>query len=49
MNEFDISEIQEFQNIDFLGGFGSVFGDGEHVEISICQHCLLKIKNKEIK
>jgi len=36
----DIMETQEFQHIRFIGGYGSVFGDEEAVELDICQHCL---------
>lgn len=35
----DIFETQEFVNIRFIGGYGSVFGDGDTVEIDICQNC----------
>ena len=38
-NEY-ILEMQEFQHIAFIGGFGSVFGDGASVRLDICQHCL---------
>ena len=33
-------ETQEFLNINFIGGYGSVFGDTTHVEANICQRCL---------
>lgn len=33
-------EIQEFHKIDFVGGYGSVFGDGTRVKLDICQTCL---------
>ena len=36
----DIMEIQEFVNVGFVGGFGSVFGDGTRVMADICQYCL---------
>lgn len=36
----DLFQIQEFHSINFIGGYGSVFGDGNHVECDICQHCL---------
>ena len=41
--EFDIMEFQEFHHIDFVGGYGSVFGDGNRVRCDICQHCLKDI------
>jgi hypothetical protein len=44
---YDYLEMQEFLSIAFIGGYGSIFGDGEHVECDICQHCLHKmIKGK---
>ncbi len=39
----DILEVQEFHHIGFVGGFGSVFGDGVEVTCDICQHCLKKL------
>ena len=42
--EFDrdgsILEFQEFVEIRFRGGYGSVFGDDDDFECDICQHCL---------
>lgn len=36
----DYIEIQEFHHVDFIGGYGSVFGDETRVRCDICQHCL---------
>jgi ribulose bisphosphate carboxylase small subunit len=36
----DMMEAQEFQQIRFTGGYGSVFSDGVIMELDICQHCL---------
>jgi hypothetical protein len=36
----DYFEVQEFLHINFVGGFSSIFGDGNKVECDICQHCL---------
>lgn len=36
----DVLEIQEFLSVDFIGGYGSVFGDGAEVKFDLCQHCL---------
>ena len=33
-------EAQEFVSIDYVGGYQSVFGDGAHVFLDICQYCL---------
>ena len=35
----DISEIQEFIHIKNNCGYGSIFGDGDTVELDMCQHC----------
>jgi len=39
MHEMDLYECQEFFHIRHTGGFGSVFGDGDTVELDICQSC----------
>lgn len=35
----DIFEIQEFIHIKNNCGYGSIFGDGDTVELDMCQHC----------
>lgn len=35
----DILEIQEFIHIKNDCGYGSIFGDGDTVELDMCQHC----------
>lgn len=39
----DPMEIQECLCISADCGYGSVFGDGTHVECDICQYCLKKM------
>jgi hypothetical protein len=39
-------ELQEFNIIDFVGGYGSVFGDGNRVVCNLCQKCLKKMIGK---
>jgi hypothetical protein len=34
------SEFFEFTSIGYQAGYGSIFGDGNHVEIDLCQGCL---------
>jgi len=34
------SEFHEMTSIGFTAGYGSIFGDGNQVEIDLCQHCL---------
>lgn len=36
----DDYEVQEFISLDFVGGYQSIFGDGTHVSLDICQYCL---------
>lgn len=36
-------ELDGFLNIDFEGGYGSVFGDGNRITCDICQYCLYEI------
>lgn len=43
-----ILETQEFLFIDFVGGYSSVFGDFNHIECDICQHCLKKFLDSGI-
>lgn len=33
-------EFQEFLSIDRVAAFGSVFGDGEHIQLDLCQNFL---------
>lgn len=33
-------EFQEFASIDFTAGYGTIFGDGNDVQVDLCQHCL---------
>ena len=43
----DSIEIDEFARFDFVGGYNSVFGDGNRVQVDICQHCFQRILLKE--
>lgn len=36
----DNFEASEFIFVDYVGGYQSIFGDGAHVSIDICQYCL---------
>ena len=45
----DWQEIQEFVHIAFVGGYGSIFGDGEKYECDICQHCLKRLLGKYLR
>ena len=39
----DLIEWQEKHLIRFAGGYGSVFGDGKHIECDLCQSCLQEL------
>ena len=39
----DVMQVQEFHCIDFVGGYGSVFGDDVRIQCDICQDCLKKL------
>lgn len=41
--EDDIFEFQEIHSIFFVGGYGSVFGDGSTVQCDLCQNCLMDL------
>jgi len=36
----DDYEASEFISLEYVGGYQSIFGDGTHVSIDICQYCL---------
>ena len=44
-----VMEAQEFINIRFEGGYGSVFGDESKVECDLCQHCLKEHLGKYLR
>lgn len=33
-------EFHEFTSIQYRAGYGSIFGDGNRVEVDLCQHCV---------
>lgn len=41
--DVDYTEIVEMVHINFVGGYGSVWGDGNTVDITLCQHCCHKL------
>lgn len=46
----DPFELQEFLEVDFIGGYSSVFGDGVEIKADICQYCLKDmLKNVKIR
>ena len=45
----DIIESQESWHLESVGGFGSVFGDGAHLEVDLCQGCVKKLLGEFIR
>ena len=42
-------EIQEWMNLDILGGYNSLFGDGERWQIDLCQTCMYELFGRYIR
>jgi len=42
-------EMQEYHAIDFVGGFGSVFGDGVAYTGDFCQRCVKSLLGAYLK
>ena len=45
----DVLEAQEFINIRFTGGYGSIFGDESKVECDLRQYCLKEHLGKYLR
>ena len=45
----DIVEYNEMFTYSFIGGYGSVFGDGIEMEIDLCQSCFKEVLGKYLK
>ncbi|MDB9569444.1 hypothetical protein OW293_022990 [Providencia rettgeri] len=43
--EKDDPEFHEFLSIDRRVGFSSIFGDGNHLKLDLCQHCMKELLN----
>jgi hypothetical protein len=39
VTEDDVLEMQEWLKLDFVGGYASLFGDGERWQLDLCQKC----------
>lgn len=48
-DDADSGEGQEYIHIGFTGGFDSVFGDGCHISLDLCQNCLKETLNPWLK
>jgi hypothetical protein len=45
----DTMDLQEFLIINFMGGYGSVFGDSNKVNGEICQKCVKELLGKYLR
>ena len=45
----DMFEVQEFHYINFIAGYGSIFGDDCRISLDMCQHCLQEKLGKFIR
>jgi hypothetical protein len=41
--EDDVMELQEWLKLDFVGGFQSIFGDGNQYRLDLCQKCMKEL------
>jgi hypothetical protein len=44
--ETDVMDWQEWLHIHFVGGYDSIFGDGDEYEADFCQQCTKKLFGK---
>ena len=49
VSDVDVFEVQEFLNINFIGGYSSIFGDGARVSGNFCQECVKELLGKYLK
>ena len=45
----DDFEVQEFFHIRHTGGFTSIFGDEDRIQLDICQYCFKELVMDKIK
>lgn len=45
----DYFEAEEFLRVDFVGGYGSVFGDEARVRGDFCQYCVKELLGEWLK
>lgn len=45
----DIMDVQEMVHVGFSAGYSSVFGDGNVVELDLCQHCFKELAGEYVK
>lgn len=43
LSELGEMEFEEYVSLDHKAGYASVFGDGNQVQIDLCQHCVKEL------
>jgi len=36
-------EFEEYLSIDYIGGYGSIIGDGTRIQLELCQYCIKEL------
>ncbi len=49
LSEIGDAEFAEFITVDMKAGYGSTFGDGNDVQIDLCQHCVKTVLGEWLK
>jgi hypothetical protein len=39
----DELDFEEYTSIDYVAGYGAVFGDGSRVQLDLCQSCVQQV------
>lgn len=47
--ESDIFEVEEFLCLEKMAGYVSIFGDGNLIQLDLCQYCVKKLLGKYIR
>jgi hypothetical protein len=47
--ETDVKDFQEWLHIHFVGGYYSIFGDGDEYETDFCQECTNELLGKYLR
>lgn len=47
--EIDVMDLQEWQYIHFIGGYGSIFEDYGEYELDLCQQCTKELFGKYLR
>jgi len=42
-NGSDSFEFGEYLSMDYIGGYGSILGDGTRLQLDLCQYCVKEL------